>query len=193
MAVEIPRETFLATHGTTILLASALVGLVLAMQFGLLERPHPLLGKTAPDFRMKTLNGTEVTLAEHLGKDVVVLDFFATWCPPCRKSLPHFAALSKEFEGQPVSIYAVNVSEESTVVEEYFKENALQIEALLDEGGLAAEDYGVSGIPHQVIIGRDGSVQYVGSGFGLGDESRLHSAIEKLLAGEVLVTPAPGA
>lgn len=192
MPKENPRETFLQKHGMTALLAALLAGFVAAMQFGAFDRPHPLLGKSAPEFTLKTLNEETVTLANHLGKEVVVLDFFATWCPPCRASLPHFAALSTELEGKPVAVYAVNVGESAAVVEDYFKQNGLQINVLMDETGAAAEGYGVSGIPQQVVIGKDGLIQYVNSGFGLGDETALRGAVETLLDGGTLVPPRLG-
>lgn len=183
-------ESFLQKHGTTLLLVTLVVGLALAMQFGVFDRPHPLLGKAAPLFTLNSLSEEPVALSDHLGKDVVVLDFFATWCPPCRASLPHIASLSAEFADKPVAVYAVNVGEPAKIVEDYFKQNGLQLHALLDESGLAAEQYGVSGIPHQVIIGKDGTIQYVNIGYGLGDASALQRAVNSLLAGDNLVKPA---
>src|SRR5690606_7195976 len=58
---------------------------------------HPLEGKEAPDFELKTLEGETVTLSQHEGKDIVILDFWATWCGPCRQAMPIIENVSEEF------------------------------------------------------------------------------------------------
>lgn len=180
------EKTFLQRHGTGLLLLAAVTGLLVAMQAGVFSRPNPMLGKHAPDFTLATADGKDMALSRHRGQDVVVLDFFATWCPPCRESLPHLDAMAKEFAGKGVAFYAVNVGESAEIVKAYFAEAGLGLATALDEAGEAAEKYGVSGIPQQVIIGKDGVVELVNVGFGMGSETTLRRAIEALLRGETL-------
>src|SRR5690606_25915604 len=92
---------------------------------------HPLSGKTAPDFSLSDVDGKTVTLASHRGKDVVVLDFWASWCPPCREGLPVVDAVAKNFAGQPVAVYAVNIQEHKEAVEEFVRKNNLTLPVLL--------------------------------------------------------------
>jgi len=174
---------YLRDNGMFILLLAAIGGLLLAKQFGVFDSPHPLTGKAAPAFSLTALDGRAVSLADHAGKDVVLLDFFATWCPPCRESLPHIAEMTTDYAGKNVAIYAVNVGESKALVESFLKENKLAINALVDEYGAAAGAYGVGGIPQQVVIGKDGVIRYIGVGFGMGDASTLRAEIDASLSG----------
>ena len=174
---------FLRDNGVFILLLAAISGLLIADQVGVFDSPHPLVGKPAPGFSLVTPDGRAVSLAEHAGKDVVLLDFFATWCPPCRESLPHMAQMTKDYAGKNVAIYAVNVGESKALVETFLKENKLELNVLIDETGAAAEAYGVGGIPQQVVIGKDGMIRHIGVGFGMGDASKLVAEIDAALAG----------
>lgn len=184
-------QSFWARRGGAIITA-LLLGLV---AYGLFSRggggsASPLLGKPAPAFELASLSGGTVNLNSHAGKDVVVLDFFATWCPPCRESLPHLAQLAKDYAGKGVAVYAVNCAEDKATVEGYFKENGLSLNVLMDEG-MVSDAYGVTGIPQQVIIGKDGLVQYVNAGFGYGVEAEIRAGVDSLLAGKPLVPVEP--
>lgn len=173
---------FVRDNGLLIVIAGAIAVFLLADQAGWLTSPHALTGKTAPPFSLTTLDAKTVSLADHLGKDVVLLDFFATWCPPCRESLPHVEEITKDYAGKSVAVYAVNVGEGQALVQKFIADNKLTLNVLMDESGAAAEAYGVSGIPQQVVIGKDGMINYVGVGFGMGDASTLRSKIDALLA-----------
>jgi len=145
--------------------------------------PHPLNGAQAPPFTLENLQGESVSLASHLGKDVVVLDFWATWCPPCRKGLPVLDRLSKTYAEKSVAIYAVNIREGDTLVSRFVEENKLSLGILLDTKGMVADDYGVSGIPQTVIIDRTGKIHAIHVGVSpFGFEASLASDIEEALA-----------
>ena len=110
------------------------------------EPLHPLLGEVAPDTVLTLLDGSTVDLADHLGKDIVILDFWATWCPPCVRALPDLDTLAQEFVGEGVVVYAVNQRETAKQVEEFLTKNELGLTAALDDGSIG-ELYAVSGIP----------------------------------------------
>ncbi|MCY2954600.1 MAG: TlpA disulfide reductase family protein [Planctomycetota bacterium] len=143
-----------------------------------------LVGKPAPDFTLKTLDGQEVKLSSLKGS-VVVVDFWATWCPPCRKSLPHLQTVSKneDLAKNGLKVLAVNALEKQDKVEEFVKQNSYSFTIPMDASGDTMKEYRVQGIPTTVIVGRDGNIKNVFVGYG-GEESgkQLDKAIDAALA-----------
>ena len=148
--------------------------------------PHPLLGKAAPSFRAEMLDGTPVDLSEHLGKEVIVLDFWATWCPPCRKGLPIVAGLSKDYADRGVRVFAIN-QEPAATVRAYLEGAGLDLPVVLDKSGSAGTLYGVTLIPQTFLIGKDGVVQEAHTGVPWGYDASLRRSLERLLSGESLI------
>lgn len=151
---------------------------------------HPLLGQPAPPFELDNLAGDKAKLADHLGKDVVILDFWATWCGPCVEALPLVNAVAEAFAGRGVKFYAVNISEDQQTVAEFLKEQELEVPVILDTEGNVAQAYKASAIPQTVLIGKDGKVQVVHVGFGGNMKELLGEELEKLLKGKDLAGPA---
>jgi peroxiredoxin/outer membrane lipoprotein-sorting protein len=125
---------------------------------------HPLVGKPAPDFTLDLLDGGKMTLSQHKGKDIVVLDFWATWCPPCIKSMPIMVETTGEFKDRNVVFYAVNKNQEKAVVERFMKRQKYKTTVALDTDNSVSSKYGVQSIPFSVIIGKDGLVKLVHKG-----------------------------
>jgi peroxiredoxin len=140
--------------------------------------PQALVGQRAAEFTLKDLAGNEVTLAKLRG-NVVVLDFWATWCPPCRESMPGLQKLHEELSDKHVKIFAVNLREEPDVVRKYLESSKLTLPVILDADGAVASKYSVSGIPQTVVIGKGGRVQNVFVGFGPQSEQKLREAVQK--------------
>lgn len=171
---------YIRQYGSTV--AIVLIGALLLYRMTA-GRSHPLNGAPAPDFTLPHLNGETVRLADHKGKDVVVLDFWASWCPPCRKGLPVLDAVATRFQGQNVAVYAINIREGHELVSSFVNQNKLSLDVLLDDKGFVAEDYGVSGIPQTVVIDRFGTIQSVHVGVSpFGFEKSLVRDIESALA-----------
>jgi peroxiredoxin len=147
---------------------------------------HSLVGQPAPVFEVPGLDGTTVSLAEYLGKNVIVLDFWATWCGPCVQALPEVSAVTSSLKDRGVVFYAVNIREEEQVVVDFLKEQNLDVPVALDAAGEVASAYQVSGIPQSVIIGKDGKVQVVHVGFGANLKELLTGELEQLLDGKDL-------
>jgi thiol-disulfide isomerase/thioredoxin len=138
--------------------------------------PPAIVGKPAPDFTLSTLTGTSVKLSSLRGK-VVVLDFWATWCGPCRRWMPIVARLEKELRGRNVRFYAVNERDERAKVEAFLKSTGVTVPVLLDPEGRAGVAYDASSIPLTVIVGRDGKV--ADALVGLHPEEDLRAALKR--------------
>lgn len=150
------------------------------------EPPHPLLGKPAPDFELAKRGGGKVDLAAYKGKDVVILDFWATWCGPCVRALPTIAKVAAKYRDRGVVFYAVDLEESPEDVAQFLKEQQLDIPVLFDSDNAVAKLYKVSGIPQTVLIGKDGTVQVVHVGLLPDLEKRLSGELDDLLAGKDL-------
>lgn len=141
-----------------------------------------LQGKAAPDFTLTTLDGKQVKLSEQKGS-VVLIDFWATWCPPCRKALPHIQHISenRDLAGRGLRVWAVNLREQKEKVQQFMSDNKYTFAVPMDQNGAVAGVYRVQGIPTTVIVGKDGTIRNVFVGFGAGGEKRLDEAIEAAL------------
>jgi cytochrome c biogenesis protein CcmG/thiol:disulfide interchange protein DsbE len=126
------------------------------------EQRMLLTGERAANFALKTLDGEAVALADLQGR-VVVLDFWATWCGPCREELPLIEKLRTEF-GDAVQFYGVN-DEDSSTVKKFVKEKNIHTPVLLDSRHEVHMRYGVRAIPSLLIVGRDGVIRqhFIGS------------------------------
>lgn len=143
-----------------------------------------LKGKEAPDFALKTLDGKEVKLSGLKGK-VVLLDFWATWCPPCIKSLPHIHELSKNADHakKGLVVLAVNAQEKPATIKTFLASKKMaDLTVPLDADGKTMGDYKVQGIPTTIVVGKDGKVAEVFVGIGPDSSAKLDAAIEKALA-----------
>lgn len=139
-----------------------------------------LVGKPAPAFTLEGMDGKKVSTKDLKGS-VAILDFWATWCPPCRAGLPHLDKLYQEKKEKGLKAYAVNLKEEKNEVKGFVDETKLTVPVLLDVEGSVAEKYKVSGIPQTVVLDKNGNVAAVIVGFGGEDDHRLAEAVEKAM------------
>ena len=114
---------------------------------------------------------------------VVLMDYWATWCGPCKASLPHINSISqdKSYAGKGLKVFAINDKEQKSKVEQFVKQNNYSFSVPLDTKGKFGEAYKVRGIPTTVIVGRDGTIKKVFIGFGDGSEEKMKEAIEDAL------------
>lgn len=154
------------------------------------ERPSPLLGKSAPDIDLKLLEKGNFRLKEHRDAHVVMLDFWATWCPPCVRELPILAEVAREYKDKGVVFCAVNVQEESKEIREFLKEKKLELTVALDSAGKVSEAYNASAIPLLVLVDKKGIVQSVHIGFAPDMKKTLKKELDALLEGKNLAKDA---
>ena len=119
-----------------------------------------LKGKMAPDFTVALLDGSSLTLSDKIG-DIVILDFWATWCGPCRIAMPVLEEVAKEIAADGVHLYGVNLQEDPDRIRSYLESKGLDVAVALDTDGSIGEMYEASAIPQTVIVGRDGKVAVV--------------------------------
>jgi peroxiredoxin len=115
------------------------------------------------DFNLLDLNGKRVILSDFKGK-IVFLNFWATWCPPCREEMPSMQKLYIRFKDKDFDMVAVSLNEPASVVKKFFKDYNLTFTALLDSDGELMTPYGIRAIPTTYIIDRDGAI--IGKAFG---------------------------
>ncbi len=114
----------------------------------------------APDFELKTLEGETVRLSDYVGKKVII-NFWATWCPPCNEEVPHMQKVYEEYKNQGVEILAVNVTNKDKgkeAVAQFVKKHGLTFEVLLDEEGLVGSTYQVLTLPTTYMIDTKGNM-----------------------------------
>ncbi|MBI5200337.1 MAG: TlpA family protein disulfide reductase [Elusimicrobia bacterium] len=136
----------------------------------------------APDFTLTDLKGKKMSLSEHKGK-VVLLDFFATWCPPCRASTPWVIEQHKKLAAQGFVVLAIaaDPSEGRATIEEYVKAHGMTYQTGIDETKSVQRisEYASRGIPTFVVINRDGSVKTKITGFY---QEQIQKAIDEAMA-----------
>ncbi len=142
-----------------------------------------LEGQPAPDFKLKGLDGKEIQLAS-LKNQVIVLDFWATWCPPCVASLPDLNALYEQRKAKGLQAFAINLREELADVKAFVAEKKLTIPVLLDPDGAVGDAYGAQAIPQTVVIGKDGKVKKVFVGIPPGGEADIARAVDAAMGGK---------
>jgi thiol-disulfide isomerase/thioredoxin len=130
-----------------------LAGLV----FACLLLSAPAAAAPAPDFTLKGLDGKAHSLSDYRGK-VVFLNFWASWCPPCRAEMPSMQKLSRSWDKKKYVMLAVNLREAREVVRSFAAKNGYSFPILLDETGGTAAKYRVSGIPTTAIIDEKGNI-----------------------------------
>lgn len=111
----------------------------------------------APQFNLRSLNGETFSNAS-LSGNIVLLEFWATWCPYCRKDQPAVDAIQSEYAGRGVVVVAVDVGEDESIVRQYLQKNPRSCSVALDESNAVASRFGMGGIPHYVVIDRNGNV-----------------------------------
>ncbi len=139
----------------------------------------PYVGNLAPDFTLQAIDGRAITLSDFSGDGVpVVLNFWATWCPPCRVEMPYFENVSHLYDGR-VAVLGLNQAESAATMEAFAHKNGLTYPMLVDEDMRVNNLYGVLNLPTTIFIDKDGVVREVL--IGTINQGVLEDRIKKLL------------
>ncbi|HOC68015.1 MAG: Thiol-disulfide oxidoreductase ResA [Candidatus Hydrogenedentes bacterium ADurb.Bin101] len=138
-------------------------------------------GSPAPDFTLEKLGGGTVQLKDHIGKGIIILDFWATWCGPCRRVIPLVSEVAKQFADRGVVLFTVNQREAPEKISAFLESQNLSVPVLLDSSGDAGAIYQVTGIPKVVIIGKDGLIKEIYGGMAPNMKDLMVERIQSLL------------
>ena len=135
---------------------------------------------TAPDFTLHAMGGPNLRLQEQRGR-VVMVNFWATWCAPCRQEMPHLNRLYEKYRGAGFVLLGVNVDDDTGKAAEVAAKLGVTFPVLLDTQKSVSKLYDVSTMPSTMLIDRDGKVRYVHRGYLAGYEDNYEKQIRELL------------
>jgi len=139
------------------------------------------VGEKAPVFSLPKINNqTVVNLQQFAGK-VVYLDFWASWCAPCRTSFPIMDNIYQQYRDQGFEVVAINLDEEVASAERFLHNNPVSFTVLRDAEGGWADQYQIESMPTSFMIDRKGVIRYVHQGFSKSDKTELSAKIAQLL------------
>ena len=160
--------------------------LVLAAMLGVLtatNHPAQASGSVAPSFTLRDINGAEVSLSDYKGT-VVLLNFWATWCGPCKQEMPHLNKMNDEFSDQGFTVLSVSIDDAraASKVKPYIKGRGYGFTVLLDKDTSVVSQYNPSkSLPYTVLIDRAGNIHETIQGYKPGEEVHLREKVKKLV------------
>lgn len=134
----------------------------------------------APDFTLKTRDGSNLKLSEYRG-DVVMLNFWASWCGPCRKEMPLLEKIQQKYARLGFQLIGMNVDEDTAAAERFLKDVPVSFPIALDNTGSVSKQYNVKAMPTTVMIDRNGTVRHIHYGYKDGDEKTYEKMIKSLI------------
>jgi peroxiredoxin len=139
-----------------------------------------IVGQSAPDFALRSMHGSPVRLSEHLG-EVVVINFWATWCGPCRQEMPLLGELYGKYRQAGLVLLSVNIDERAEPAIEMAQTLKVSYPVLFDTRKEVSRAYDVGAMPVTVLVDRAGVVRYVSEGYKPGYEKRYTEKLRELL------------
>lgn len=133
----------------------------------------------APDFTLDSEGGKTYHLADYRGQ-VVLINFWATWCPPCRHEMPSMNRMWKKIKGKGVQVFAVNVGEDADTIFEFLGSYPVNFPLLMDHDGTIVKKYPVTGLPTTYIVDPEGKVVYRAVGSREWDDPKLYGQLLRL-------------
>ena len=141
--------------------------------------PAPQAGKPAPDFQLPNLEGQAISLSDFRGKPVF-LNFWATWCGPCRYEMPFIQEIFEEWSDQGLVILAIDIGENPETVKDFMQSHNFSFQVLLDTNKDVALEYNIRGIPTTFLIDKDGVIQAMKVG-AFSSEAEIEKSLSKIM------------
>ena len=137
-------------------------------------------GSAAPSFTLGSNGGKEISLAQYKGQ-VVMINFWASWCGPCRQEMPLLESIYKKYNRMGFTLIGVNVEPDSNAANQWLKQTPVSFPILYDKDSKVSKMYDVAGMPSTVIIDRTGKVRVLHRGYKPGDENEYLDSIRTLV------------
>jgi peroxiredoxin len=134
----------------------------------------------APQFALAARGGSEINLAQYKGQ-VVMINFWASWCGPCRQEMPLLESIYKKYNKLGFTLLGVNVEPDSKAADDWLKQTPVSFPILYDKESKVSKMYDVSGMPSTVIIDRKGNLRVLHHGYKPGDENEYLDSIRTLI------------
>jgi thiol-disulfide isomerase/thioredoxin len=134
----------------------------------------------APDFTLPARGGTNLSLSQYKGQ-VVMINFWATWCGPCRQEMPLLDAMYKKYKGMGFTLIGVNVEPDSKAAEKFLQGMPVTFPVAFDAESRVSKLYNVQGMPSTVIVDRKGNARVLHKGYRPGDENLYLDQVRKLI------------
>ena len=138
------------------------------------------VSEQAPDFTLKSLDGQNLRLEEYRGQ-VVLINFWASWCGPCRQEMPILDQLHKRYEDTGFAVLGVNVEGEIAPAQKIVDKTNVTFPVLIDEGQSVSQMYDLEAMPSTVVVDRNGVIRYVHMGYKPGDEAKYVEIVKQLI------------
>jgi peroxiredoxin len=159
---------------------TALFALAMLLATAPSQAAMPAIGSSAPNFTLKSSTGKNLKLSEYRG-EVVMINFWATWCGPCRQELPLLNRLHEQYRKAGFTLLGVNIDDRPDAARTMAKSLGISFPVLFDSEKQVSRLYDVNAMPSTVLIGRDGKVRYIHLGYRTGYETKYESQIRELL------------
>ena len=166
-------------------LGSGMVALATALLLGTTVRARAGEQANVPNFVLEDLDGKKVSLADLRADGPVVIDFWATWCKPCIRELPHLDELRKKYAKDGLKVVAISIDDTRSVakVKSYVQTHDYGFQVLLDSNQRVLRQLQGTGVPYLVVVSADGQRVYSHSGYREGDEEALAKVVAEMMAG----------
>lgn len=138
------------------------------------------LDAEAPDFTLKTLAGDNLRLEEYRGQ-VVLINFWASWCGPCRQEMPILDKIHSRYVDTGFAVLGINVEGKSEPAQKIVDKTRVTFPVLIDAQQAVSDNYDLQAMPTTVVVDRDGVVRYIHRGYKPGDESKYIEVVKSLI------------
>ena len=157
----------------SVLAAAAALLLAGGVTAGVVEGP-------APDFTLKSDSGKNLKLSEHRG-EVVLINFWASWCGPCRQEMPLLSELHDKYKSLGFTVLGVNVEQDSSDAKKLLKDMPGSVPVLFDNNSTVSKQYDVVAMPSTVLVDRNGKMRYLHKGYKPGEEDIYLEMVRSLI------------